>query len=84
MNVMKCDRCGKIYMENNNRYDGRTIKGISTAVSGGSYVADKDLCDECYDQYELWITGHADFVERKSQIHFCKGECKNVNKDHHA
>ena len=55
MKLKKCDRCGKIYPRNNNRYGGgdvpRIAIGISLIDNKRTLVNRYDLCDDCIDNF---------------------------------
>ena len=48
--VILCDRCGKIIKPGNSSYASVscTMKGIMDAFL---------ICERCYDELKLWITG---------------------------
>lgn len=56
MNAMKCDRCGKFYTKNENKYkekfNGHSVSYINLGTETNSY-GNFDLCDCCV--YELMI-----------------------------
>lgn len=66
VNAKKCDRCGKYYDRNNAKlkgYDG-VIAGVSLVrcgvPSGIRYIEEKDLCDECIEEFQ-------DFMKNKEE-----------------
>ena len=40
---------------------------ICLALEGNETMGYKDLCNNCIDQVDLWISGDAEFIERKAQ-----------------
>lgn len=57
----KCDRCGKFYDRNNRIYKGRYknefIDGIVKTTNIGNYLNQIDLCDECLDKLDIFLSG---------------------------
>ena len=60
-NVKKCDRCGKIYARNNRMtnglYKNESVDGIAKTTSIGNYLKQIDLCDECLDKLDIFLSG---------------------------
>lgn len=57
----KCDRCGKFYDRNNRivkgLYKNEFIDGISKTTSIGNCLNQIDLCDECLDKLDIFLSG---------------------------
>ena len=57
----KCDRCGKFYDRNNRMgkglYKNEFIDGIVKTTSIGNYLKQIDLCDECLDKLDIFLSG---------------------------
>ena len=57
----KCDRCGKYYDKNNRMrkglYKNESIDGIAKTTSIGNYLNRIDLCDECLDKLDIFLSG---------------------------
>lgn len=51
MQAKKCDRCGKFYTENENKYIRccNSVDRVSVCASGNVYDT-YDLCDDCVNQ----------------------------------
>ena len=76
MEVMKCDRCGKIYMEG----DGRNVKSIAIHKQDWDerYSRDPDfidLCPECLDELVDFLANK----EEKEVEHTCCCDEKKSN-----
>ena len=60
-NAKKCDRCGKYYDKNESKLRGVSgnLVGVSfvrrDCNSYGCYVEEKDLCDECIEEFKLFL-----------------------------
>ena len=55
MDVKKCDRCGRIYTENDLSYKNKTIVGVNVALEDGLTVCHADLCDKCQLEFGNWF-----------------------------
>lgn len=57
----KCDRCGKFYDRNNRMgkglYKNEFIDGIVKTTNIGNYLNQIDLCDECLDKLDIFLSG---------------------------
>lgn len=57
----KCDRCGKFYDRNNRMskglYKNEFIDGIVKTTNIGNYLKQIDLCDECLDKLDIFLSG---------------------------
>lgn len=57
----KCDRCGKYYDRNNRinkgLYKNEFIDGIVKTTNTGNYLNQIDLCDECLDKLDIFLSG---------------------------
>lgn len=57
----KCDRCGKFYDRNTRinkgLYKNEFIDGIVKTTSIGNYLNQIDLCDECLDELDIFLSG---------------------------
>lgn len=57
----KCDRCGKFYDRNTRinkgRYKNEFIDGIVKTTNIGNYLNQIDLCDECLDKLDIFLSG---------------------------
>lgn len=49
MRILKCDRCGKVYYKNDDRWDGP----LNFKVTWNYNVI--DLCDDCYEKLQKWV-----------------------------
>ena len=59
--VKQCDRCGKLYNRNNRTikrlYKNEFIDGIVKTTNIGNYLNRIDLCDECLDKLDIFLSG---------------------------
>lgn len=57
----QCDRCGKFYNRNNRMikgpYKNESIDGIVKTTNIGNYLKQIDLCDECLDKLDIFLSG---------------------------
>ena len=57
----KCDRCGKFYDRNTRinkgLYKNEVIDGIVKTTNIGNYLNQIDLCDECLDKLDIFLSG---------------------------
>ena len=57
----KCDRCGKFYDRNTRinkgRYKNEFIDEIVKTTNIGNYLNQIDLCDECLDKLDIFLSG---------------------------
>ena len=57
----KCDRCGKFYDRNTRTnkglYKNEFIDGIVKTTNIGNYLNQIDLCDECLDKLDIFLSG---------------------------
>lgn len=57
----QCDRCGKFYNRNNRTikrlYKNEFIDGIVKTTNIGNYLNRIDLCDECLDKLDIFLSG---------------------------
>ena len=57
----QCDRCGKFYNRNNRMikglYKNECIDGIVKTTNIGNYLNQIDLCDECLDKLDIFLSG---------------------------
>lgn len=57
----KCDRCEKFYDRNNRTgkglYKNEFIDGIVKTTNIGNYLNQIDLCDECLDKLDIFLSG---------------------------
>ena len=57
----KCDRCGKYYDRNNRMskglYKNEFIDGIVKTTNIGNHLNQIDLCDECLDKLDIFLSG---------------------------
>ena len=70
MLVCKCDKCGETFeME----------KGAMLMTSMQAAISLKtqkyDLCDKCWNDFNLWIRGHAEFVPKTKVDEFGQPYC---------
>ena len=63
MNAMKCDRCGKFYTENKNKYkdeENKSVCLIELKTEHGLYkefYKYYDLCDDCVNELMIFLNG---------------------------
>ena len=70
MLVCKCDKCGEEFdMETGNMLMTSTHAVISLKTK--KY----DLCDKCWNDFNLWIKGHANFVPKTKVDEFGQPYC---------
>lgn len=73
INIKKCNRCGKFYEKNKSKYCDFLRQNIYLALDiclvleGDEAMGYEDLCNNCIDQVDRLISGHAEFIERKAQ-----------------
>ena len=68
MNAKICDRCGKIFVDNDKTKGKITILGISLIIDGGFAESKIDLCSSCLadfykfikmnDKNNVWLCGN--------------------------
>lgn len=51
-----CDRCKRVW-RSNNRPEMKCISYRERMYGGGSYDVGKDLCPDCFEEYQRFIKG---------------------------
>lgn len=49
MKIFKCDRCGRTYNQNKNKWNDPLIYRITWNHQP------KDLCDDCFEKLQIWM-----------------------------
>lgn len=63
-NAKKCDRCGKFYIQNDNKFeiDGEVPTNLNIFGRSGWNIKEYDLCDKCWEELMDFLDNCSDTV----------------------